>query len=101
MNEEFVFISDEGLPDRLGQAVRSLIEGCQLRGVMHIETPFSTETASHRSFVKFLQGHIQQARGKGFDDNVSSSSRHSSQHPSYFEVNRFTSKNRQFLHSLL
>lgn len=85
MNEEFVFISDEGLPDRLGQAVRTLIQGCQLRGAMHIEAPFSTETASPRSFVKFLQGHIQQARGKGFDDNISSS-RHPVQHPPYFEV---------------
>lgn len=85
MNEEFVFISSEGLPDRLGQAVRGLIQGCQLRGVMHIEAPFSTETASPRSFVKFLQGHIQQARNKGFDDSVSSS-RHPPQHPPYFEV---------------
>lgn len=85
MNEEFVFISDEGLPDRLGQAVRGLLQGCQLRGMMQIEAPFSTETASPRNFVKFLQGHIQQARNKGFDDNVSSS-RHAPQHPPYFEV---------------
>lgn len=85
MNEEFVFISDDGLPDRLGQAVRNLIQGCQLRGMMHIEAPFSTETTSPRSFVKFLQGHIQQARGKGFDDNVSSANRHPS-HSHYFEV---------------
>lgn len=85
MNEEFVFISDDGLPDRLGQAVRNLIQGCQLRGMVHIEAPFSTETSSPRSFVKFLQGHIQQARGKGFDDNVSSANRHPS-HLHYFEV---------------
>lgn len=85
MNEEFVFISDEGLPDRLGEAVRGLILGCQLRGTLHVEAPFSTETSAPRNFAKFLQGHVQQARSKGFDDNVPSS-RHPPHHPPHFEV---------------
>ncbi|KAK5646979.1 hypothetical protein RI129_005443 [Pyrocoelia pectoralis] len=84
-NEEFVYMSQEEQVDRLGLAVRSLILGCQPGTALHVEVPYCSQPDTGRSFKSFLQVHIQQARSKGFDDNVTSS-RHSQQLPAYFEL---------------
>lgn len=91
MNEEFVFISaEEPCSDKLGDAVRGLIQGCQPGGAMQIQPPFSTQPYSERSFLKFLQVHVKQARTKGFNDTASSS-RHQISQSVYFEVCNFVS----------
>lgn len=94
LNEEFVFMSNEGLPDHLGHSVRGLIQGCQPRGALQVQVPFCVESGSQKNFVKFLHVHIQQARNKGFDESVASS-RHSQQHPSQFEVRNDFRKHRK------
>ncbi|KAF5277720.1 hypothetical protein FQR65_LT03700 [Abscondita terminalis] len=83
-NEEFVYMCEEEQVDRLGHAVRSLILGCQPGATLKVEAPYCSQPESERSFKSFLQVHIQQARSKGFDDNVTSS-RHA-QLPAYFEL---------------
>lgn len=84
LNDEFVFISDEKPPDKLGDCVRNLINGCSSNRAFDIKFPFSTQSNVEHSFSKLLDIHIQQARGKGFHDSVTS--RHSHQPPSHFEV---------------
>ncbi|KAB0804697.1 hypothetical protein PPYR_01667 [Photinus pyralis] len=84
-NEEFVYMSEEEQVDRLGHAVRSLILGCQPGAMLQVEVPYCSQPDIGRSFKSFLQVHIQHARSKGFDDNVTSS-RHSQQLPAYFEL---------------
>jgi hypothetical protein len=88
MNEEFVFISSEQSRDRLGEAVRGLIQDCQPGGVMQVQAPFCSQPYSERHFLKFLQVHIKQARSKGFND-TGSSSRHQLTQPTHFEVNLY------------
>lgn len=78
-------MSQEGPVDQLGHAVRSLILGCQPGAVVQVQAPYCSKPEGPRSFHNFLQVHIQQARNKGFDDNVTSS-RHTQQTPAYFEV---------------
>jgi hypothetical protein len=85
MNEEFVFISSEQSRDRLGEAVRGLIQDCQPGGVMQVQAPFCSQPYSERHFLKFLQVHIKQARSKGFND-TGSSSRHQLTQPTHFEL---------------
>lgn len=46
---------------------------------MRVEVPYSNQPNCERSFSKFLQVHIQQARDKGFDDIVTSGRHHSAQ----------------------
>ncbi|KAF5287069.1 hypothetical protein FQA39_LY16054 [Lamprigera yunnana] len=84
-NEEFVYMCQEEQIDRLGHAVKNLILGCQPGATLQIEAPYCCEPESDRSFKSFLQVHIQQARNKGFDDNVTSS-RHTQQLPAHFEL---------------
>lgn len=77
LNDEFVYISEEGgSNDAFGDAVRDLIADCQPGGGMILEAPFSNQVNSEKNFKKFLQVHIQQAREKGFDDIMASSRTH-------------------------
>ncbi|XP_076270320.1 nonsense-mediated mRNA decay factor SMG8 isoform X1 [Rhynchophorus ferrugineus] len=83
-NDEYVYVADESLKDRLTEAVKGLIQDCQPGGAMQVEAPFSSQPYFEKDFMRFLQVHIQQAKTKGFDDIVSSG-RH--QHPPpYFEL---------------
>ncbi|KAF2880700.1 hypothetical protein ILUMI_25471 [Ignelater luminosus] len=84
-NEEFVYMSQEGPIDQLGHSVRSLILGCQPSAVVQVQAPYCSKPEGPHNFHNFLQVHIQQARSKGFDDNVTSS-RHTQQTPAYFEL---------------
>ncbi|KAK4880354.1 hypothetical protein RN001_008500 [Aquatica leii] len=84
-NEEFVYMCQDEQVDRLGHAVRSLILGCQPGATLQVEAPYCSQPEQERSFKSFLQVHVQQARNKGFDDNVTSS-RHAQQLPAYFEL---------------
>ncbi|KAJ8928314.1 hypothetical protein NQ314_019135 [Rhamnusium bicolor] len=86
LNDEFVYVSQDGLPDKLGEAVKGLLLDCQPGGAMQVEIPYSSQPSAEKSFKKFLQVHIQQARSKGFDDTVSSG-RHQHSQPLHFEVN--------------
>ncbi|XP_018320729.1 protein smg8 [Agrilus planipennis] len=81
LNEEFVFISTEEQVDKLGQAVKRLYVSCQQGRTMPIKPPFFSNPTPEHSIQALLQVHVQKARSKGFDDNVSS--RHSQQ-PTYF-----------------
>lgn len=85
LNDEFVYISDEGSTDILGDAVRNLIADCQPGGGMVLEAPYCNQISSEKNFKKFLQVHIQQARDKGFDD-VMTTFRSHNLHTSYFEL---------------
>ncbi|XP_022901917.1 nonsense-mediated mRNA decay factor SMG8 [Onthophagus taurus] len=86
LNQEFVFMSTEGSNDRLGNAVRSLIQSCQPGATLIIEPPFCVQIDNgKKSFSRFLQVHIQQAKEKGFDDIVASMRLISFQ-PCHFEL---------------
>lgn len=85
LNDEFVYVSEEGVPDTMGDAVRDLIADCQPGGGMTLEAPYSNQITSEKNFKKFLQVHIQQARDKGFDDTVTSGRNHHLQ-TSHFEL---------------
>ena len=85
MNDEFVYMSTEEPTDQLGHSVRGLIMGLQPGATLKVKAPFSTQSNVSKSFNKFLQVHIRQARDKGFDDVVASS-RQLVLQPSYFEV---------------
>ncbi|XP_017784295.1 PREDICTED: protein SMG8 isoform X2 [Nicrophorus vespilloides] len=68
LNEEFVFVSSDGPPDRLGEAVRGLVKGCQPDGAIQIQAPYCSQSDNPRNFQNFLRKHIKQARSKGFED---------------------------------
>ncbi|KRT81522.1 hypothetical protein AMK59_5082 [Oryctes borbonicus] len=89
LNQEFVYISNDPVQDRLGHAVARLIQNCQPGAAMHIESPFCQQNDIGKSFSSFLQVHILQAREKGFDDVVTSS-RQLSLHPAHFELPHLT-----------
>lgn len=85
LNDEYVYVSEEGTTDTLGDALRDLIADCQPGGGMILAAPFSNQVTSEKNFKKFLQVHIQQARDKGFDDTVTTGRNHHLQ-TSYFEL---------------
>ncbi|KAJ8961200.1 hypothetical protein NQ318_008883, partial [Aromia moschata] len=78
LNDEFVYISHDKSPDRLGDAVRGLLQDCQPGGAMQVEVPYSSQLNSEKI-------HIQQATNKGFDDTVTSG-RHQHIQPLHFEL---------------
>ncbi|CAG9823382.1 unnamed protein product [Phaedon cochleariae] len=86
LNDEFVYISEKASPnDRLGEMVRGLIADCQPGGGIHVEVPYSSQPNLQKSFKRFLQTHIEQARTRGFDDTVSSG-RHQHAQSMHFEL---------------
>lgn len=85
LNQEFVYISEDGITDTLGDAVTDLIADCQPGGGIILESPYCSQVTSEKNFKKLLQVHIQQAREKGFDDVISTGRNHHVQ-SSHFEL---------------
>lgn len=84
LNDEFVYVSEDGTTDILGDAIRDLIADCQPGGGLILEAPYSNQVTSEKNFKKFIQVHIQQARDKGFDDVMTGRNHHLSS--THFEL---------------
>lgn len=79
-----MFVAVEKKTDRLGNAIRGLIQGCQPGAAVQMRAPFCGQPDSKHSFQQFLNSHIQQARNKRFEETITS--RHALPQSTHFEV---------------
>lgn len=77
--------------DVLGDAVRSLIRGCQPGAAVQMKPPYSSQPDTKHSFPQFLHSHVQQARNKRFEESISST-RHNLPQNLHFEVSNHSIK---------